>query len=65
MSPIIDVINDDTFQYLKCSEYTYGGLTSQGLMFNWISVPDREHKRRNNDISLALRQFKFQIYNTD
>lgn len=52
--PVIDVISDDTFEYLTGSEMTYGGFDSH-FVFDWIPVPERENSRRNNDFSLALR----------
>ncbi len=33
---------------------TYGGFDRR-IVFDWIPVPKREDKRRNNDRSLALR----------
>jgi polypeptide N-acetylgalactosaminyltransferase len=52
--PVIDVVSDDTFEYMTGSEMTYGGF-DQRFVFDWIPVPQREDIRRNNDRSLALR----------
>jgi polypeptide N-acetylgalactosaminyltransferase len=52
--PVIDVISDDTFEYLSGSEMTYGGFDAH-FIFDWIQVPERENTRRNNDRSLPLR----------
>lgn len=52
--PVIDVISDETFEYLTGSEMTYGGFDSH-FVFDWIPVPARENERRKNDYSLALR----------
>ncbi len=62
--PVIDVISDDTFEYLSGSEMTYGGFDAH-FVFDWIPVPDRENTRRNNDRSLPLRfVFKIKIVST-
>ena len=53
----IDVVSDDTFEYLTGSEMTYGGFDSR-FVFDWIPVPERENVRRQNDRSLALRFVK-------
>jgi polypeptide N-acetylgalactosaminyltransferase len=52
--PVIDVISDDTFEYLTGSEMTYGGFDSH-FIFDWIPVPERENSRRNHDLTLPLR----------
>lgn len=52
--PVIDVISDDTFEYLTGSEMTYGGFDSH-IVFDWIPVPERENTRRASDFSLPLR----------
>ena len=51
---MIDVLSDDTFEYLTGSELTYGGFDSR-FTFDWIPVPERENARRNQDKSLPLR----------
>lgn len=47
--PVIDVINDDTFEYhyRDSSGLNVGGF-DWNLQFNWHSVPDREKKRRKH-----------------
>jgi len=52
--PIIDVISDDTFEYITGSDMTWGGFNWK-LNFRWYSVPQRELERRNGDRSLPLR----------
>lgn len=52
--PIIDVISDDTFEYLLGSEMTWGGFNWK-LNFRWYPVPERENIRRNHDKSIPLR----------
>ncbi|CAF0907401.1 unnamed protein product, partial [Brachionus calyciflorus] len=52
--PVIDVISDETFEYLTGSEMTYGGFDSH-FVFDWIPVPERENARRNHDYSQSLR----------
>lgn len=52
--PIIDVISDDTFEYLLGSEMTWGGFNWK-LNFRWYPVPERENARRHHDKSIPLR----------
>lgn len=52
--PIIDVISDDTFEYLLGSEQTWGGFNWK-LNFRWYPVPERENIRRGHDKSVPLR----------
>ena len=51
--PIIDVISDDTFEYVTASDMTWGGFNWK-LNFRWYRVPPREMERRNNDRSRPL-----------
>jgi len=48
------VISDENFAYLQGSETTYGGFNEK-LNFRWYPIPEREHKRRGYDNSLAAR----------
>ncbi|OWF35637.1 polypeptide N-acetylgalactosaminyltransferase 13-like isoform X1 [Mizuhopecten yessoensis] len=48
--PIIDVISDDTFEYITGSDMTWGGFNWK-LNFRWYPVPQRELDRRNGDRS--------------
>ncbi|XP_037872632.1 uncharacterized protein LOC110385294 isoform X3 [Bombyx mori] len=49
--PLIDVIEQDTFQYQTGNlDYEVGGFTFTGH-FTWIDVPEREKKRRGSDIA--------------
>ena len=46
--PIIDVISDESFEYLTGSEKTYGGFNWK-LNFRWYPIPESEYSRRNYD----------------
>ena len=52
--PIIDVISDDTFEYVSASDLTWGGFNWK-LNFRWYTVPQRETERRQGDRSLPVR----------
>lgn len=52
--PIIDVISDETFEFLVGSDMTYGGFNWK-LNFRWYPVPKREMDRRGGDRSLPVR----------
>ncbi|XP_063698586.1 polypeptide N-acetylgalactosaminyltransferase 5 isoform X2 [Culicoides brevitarsis] len=52
--PIIDVISDETFEYVTASDQTWGGFNWK-LNFRWYRVPTREMQRRNNDRTEPLR----------
>ncbi|NXX30494.1 GLT13 acetylgalactosaminyltransferase, partial [Nicator chloris] len=52
--PIIDVISDDTFEYMAGSDMTYGGFNWK-LNFRWYPVPPREMERRKGDRTLPVR----------
>ncbi|XP_026466118.1 polypeptide N-acetylgalactosaminyltransferase 5-like isoform X2 [Ctenocephalides felis] len=52
--PIIDVISDDTFEYITASDMTWGGFNWK-LNFRWYRVPQREMLRRNNERTSPLR----------
>ena len=54
VSPIIDVINDENFEYVPASDMTWGGFNWK-LNFRWYRVPQREMDRRNNDKSEPVR----------
>jgi len=60
VSPIIDVISDETFEYITGSDMTWGGFNWK-LNFRWYPVPQREVDRRHGDRSLPLR-FLLLIY---
>ena len=51
--PVIDVISDETFEYITASDMTWGGFNWK-LNFRWYRVPPREMERRNNDRSRPL-----------
>ena len=52
--PIIDVISDDTFEYITASDMTWGGFNWK-LNFRWYTAPNRELVRRNHDRTQPLR----------
>ncbi|XP_059146654.1 polypeptide N-acetylgalactosaminyltransferase 13-like isoform X2 [Physella acuta] len=52
--PIIDVISDDTFEYITGSDMTWGGFNWK-LNFRWYQVPQRELDRRGGDRSQPTR----------
>ncbi|XP_050425179.1 polypeptide N-acetylgalactosaminyltransferase 5 isoform X1 [Adelges cooleyi] len=52
--PVIDVISDDTFEYVTASDMTWGGFNWK-LNFRWYRVPQREMVRRKNDRTAPLR----------
>ncbi|XP_067136293.1 polypeptide N-acetylgalactosaminyltransferase 13 [Centruroides vittatus] len=52
--PIIDVISDETFEYIPASDMTWGGFNWK-LNFRWYRVPQREVDRRKGDRTLPLR----------
>jgi len=51
--PIIDVISDETFEYVSASDMTWGGFNWK-LNFRWYRVPQREVDRRDGDRSMPL-----------
>ncbi|CAH0716770.1 unnamed protein product, partial [Brenthis ino] len=50
LTPLIDVVDQTTFQLDAAQEFQVGGFTFMGH-FTWIDVPEREKKRRGSDIS--------------
>ncbi|GIY76283.1 polypeptide N-acetylgalactosaminyltransferase 5 [Caerostris darwini] len=52
--PIIDVISDETFEYVPASDMTWGGFNWK-LNFRWYRVPQREVDRRDGDRTQPLR----------
>ncbi|XP_029047221.1 polypeptide N-acetylgalactosaminyltransferase 5 isoform X2 [Osmia bicornis bicornis] len=52
--PIIDVISDDTFEYIPASDMTWGGFNWK-LNFRWYRVAQREMDRRLGDRTAPLR----------
>lgn len=52
--PIIDVISDESFEYVTASDMTWGGFNWK-LNFRWYRVPQREMDRRNGDRTSPLR----------
>uniref|UniRef100_A0A1I7TWU7 Polypeptide N-acetylgalactosaminyltransferase n=1 Tax=Caenorhabditis tropicalis TaxID=1561998 RepID=A0A1I7TWU7_9PELO len=54
VAPIIDVISDDTFEYVTASETTWGGFNWH-LNFRWYAVPKRELNRRGADRAMPIQ----------
>lgn len=52
--PIIDVISDETFEYITASDMTWGGFNWK-LNFRWYRVPQREMSRRGGDRTAPLK----------
>lgn len=52
--PIIDVLSDETFEYITASDMTWGGFNWK-LNFRWYRVPQREMERRGGDRTAPLR----------
>lgn len=52
--PVIDVISDETFEYIPASDMTWGGFNWK-LNFRWYRVPQRELDRRGGDRTLPVR----------
>ncbi|KAJ8706940.1 hypothetical protein PYW08_011074 [Mythimna loreyi] len=50
VTPIIDVINQSTFEFEAPETYQVGGFSFMGH-FTWTDVPEREKKRRGSDIA--------------
>ena len=50
--PVMDIIDDSTFQYksFDTSSINIGGF-DWSLQFTWISISDREKRRRKSDVS--------------
>ncbi|XP_050299063.1 polypeptide N-acetylgalactosaminyltransferase 5 isoform X3 [Anthonomus grandis grandis] len=52
--PIIDVISDETFEYITASDMTWGGFNWK-LNFRWYRVSQREMDRRKGDRTAPLQ----------
>ncbi|XP_076272874.1 polypeptide N-acetylgalactosaminyltransferase 5 isoform X3 [Rhynchophorus ferrugineus] len=52
--PIIDVISDESFEYITASDMTWGGFNWK-LNFRWYRVSQREMDRRKGDRTAPLR----------
>ncbi|CAH2084297.1 unnamed protein product [Euphydryas editha] len=50
LTPLIDVVDQTTFQLDAAQQFQVGGFTFMGH-FTWIDVPEREKKRRGSDIA--------------
>ncbi|KRZ34280.1 Polypeptide N-acetylgalactosaminyltransferase 3 [Trichinella pseudospiralis] len=54
VAPVIDVISDDTFQYVTAAESTWGGF-SWTMNFRWYQASAREQKRRGKNKTIPIR----------
>ncbi|KAF6026707.1 GALNT1 [Bugula neritina] len=52
--PLIDVISDDTFEYITGGDTTWGGFNWK-LNFRWYPSPRRELSRRGGDRTVPMR----------
>lgn len=52
--PVIDIINDETFAYVRSFEMHWGAFNWE-LHFRWFPVGEREHKRRNGNSTAPFR----------
>ena len=53
VTPVIDVIDDTTLEFhWGSAKHTSVGGFDWNLQFNWHSIPDRENKRRGNEVSV-------------
>lgn len=52
--PVIDIIHDDTFAYVRSFELHWGAFNWE-LHFRWYPVSERELLRRKNDSTLPIR----------
>ncbi|OWR51696.1 Polypeptide N-acetylgalactosaminyltransferase 1, partial [Danaus plexippus plexippus] len=50
LTPLIDVIDQSTFELEAAQQFQVGGFTFMGH-FTWIEVPEREKRRRGSDIA--------------
>ena len=54
VSPIIDIIDDRTFEYYAASDQIWGGFNWK-LQYKWFEIPEREKVRRAGDLTSPLR----------
>ncbi|KAG4073580.1 hypothetical protein HA402_000804 [Bradysia odoriphaga] len=52
--PTIDVISDETFEYITALSQTWGGFNWQ-LNFRWYEIPTRELERRQHEPTAPIR----------
>ena len=58
VAPIIDVLADDTLKYtFSSARSTSVGGFDWNLQFNWHAIPERERKRRKNDVDPVWLSF--------
>lgn len=58
--PVIDSLDDDTFQYLRLSmDPPQVGGFGWDLMFNWHVAPDKEIERVQHQHYLPVRYFNY------
>ena len=58
VAPIIDVLADDTLRYqFSSARSTSVGGFDWNLQFNWHAIPERERKRRTNEVDPVWLSF--------
>lgn len=62
VTPVIDVIDDSTleFHYGSAKHTSVGGF-DWNLQFNWHSIPDRENKRRKDEVDFSFQYCCFTV----
>ena len=53
VSPMIDIIDDKTFEYHEVSDTLWGGFNWR-LQYKWLEVPERERSRRGWNQTMPL-----------
>ncbi|CRK91403.1 CLUMA_CG005076, isoform A [Clunio marinus] len=54
ISPVIDIISDDNFSYVKSFDFHWGAFNWE-LHFRWFMLGEEELKRRKKDISAPFK----------
>jgi polypeptide N-acetylgalactosaminyltransferase len=52
--PVIDIISDDNFSYIKSFDFHWGAF-NWDLHFRWFMLGEEELKRRKKDVSVAFK----------
>ncbi|XP_063701289.1 polypeptide N-acetylgalactosaminyltransferase 3 [Culicoides brevitarsis] len=54
VSPVIDIISDDNFSYVKSAEFHWGAFNWQ-LHFRWYTIGDKEIEKRKLDHTVPFK----------
>uniref|UniRef100_A0A336KLY3 Polypeptide N-acetylgalactosaminyltransferase n=1 Tax=Culicoides sonorensis TaxID=179676 RepID=A0A336KLY3_CULSO len=54
ISPVIDIISDDNFSYIKSAEFHWGAFNWQ-LHFRWYTIGEKEIEKRKQDNSIPFK----------